>query len=146
MSEQKFQKNLRWMLLFGFVFMLGEAVFHFSGIRLWSISSIWPNSAMSYATFFQHLWASASLLIAGAIYVLYKEKDIRKKLMYPLSFYCIFHGLLLIWWGSTAVVSTWQYPSLHVWNPWYEVQLFIEGSVLLIFAGYILYGRKKKYL
>ncbi len=128
--------------LIGWVFMIGESLVHFSGVRMLDTQS-WSPAAVSYTTFFLHLWATISLFSAFVLYVLYKHPEVRKYFMKPMSMYMVFHGLVLVYWSTKPVVDIWQSPSLFIWNPYYQIQLFIEGAILLVCGVVMIINRKK---
>lgn len=125
--------------------MIGESVVHFSGLRLASAGE-WSMSALSFNYFFQCLWASVSVLIAILLWLLARHKSIWSILLLPVGAFAIFHGIVLWWWSTLAVTSTWQYPSLFVWNPWYAAQLKAEALILIAFGFWIGYGCNRGWL
>lgn len=145
MNKSVFEKITTWFLYFGVLFMIGESLIHFSGIRLGSAGD-WPQGALSFAYFFQCLWASVSLLIALILFLLAKNKQLWGIILLPIAAFAVFHGIVLFWWSLMPLPEIWEYPSLFVWNPWYPLQLKIEAVVLWIFAAWIGYGCTKGWL
>lgn len=113
--------------------MVGETLFHFSLFRLTSTGD-WPVAAQSFSYFFMTLWASASLFMALVLYAVARDKNLQVRFVKPLAAFGVFHALLLWAWSENAAVTTWLHSSLAIWNPYYAVQLKIEGLILVLFG------------
>lgn len=128
--------QVKLLLRVGSVFMVGETLFHISGLRLWGVEQVWPVAAISYATFFHWLWASASAFIAGLLWILSKKPQSFAPIISFLGWFCLVHACLLIAFAWIDLPSIWQTPSLFIWNPYYSFQLVIEGLTLAS-AGFV---------
>lgn len=144
MTKATFHQLTTTFLYFGAAFMVGESIFHFSGIRL--SDADWLPGALSFTYFFQCLWASASLLIAILLWLVARHRQLWAVLLPPLAGFAVFHAGVLGWWSFLPVIETWEYSSLFVWNPWYPLQLKLEALVLLLFAVWIAWGWRRGWL
>lgn len=139
MTQQRFITITTAFLYFGVIFMIGESIFHFSGLRLFSAGN-WPQNALSFIYFFQCLWASISLLVAILLWTLARHKQLWTIMLLPIAYFGVFHAIILAWWSFQPLPDLWQFSSLFVWNPWYTWQLKVEALILISFAGWIGYG------
>lgn len=145
MSKEKYFSLLQRILYFGALFMLGEAIVHFSGFRLLSIQD-WPAEARSFTFFFQQLWGSVSILLAFWLFQVARSRDEQRKWVWPMALFSVFHGFVLLIWGARLSSEMWLSPSLFVFNPWYNYQLTLEAALLLGFSLFSWYGRRQKWL
>ncbi|MBW7944705.1 hypothetical protein H3C70_04910 [Patescibacteria group bacterium] len=146
MTSKQYFFYLRWALRAATVFMVGEALYHASGVRTAGVETIWPQSAVSFTHLFVMLWASISLLVAAVLFYLQKYLEQAKPLLVILTVPCVIHALLLLWLSLTPYTQILPLANLYAWVPFYEVWIRGEAAVLLIYVAYIVYGRWKKYV
>lgn len=146
MIKATYLSNLKRILQFGGLFMLGEAVYHFSGIRMLGTNQVWPNDAIEFGRFFMFLWASASFLLSGYLYLLQKNIEKFSPLITWTGYFALFHSSLLWWCATRNYEHIWPLSTLYFWNPYYSYQLVAEGLILFLSGVYIIYGQRKKYL
>lgn len=146
MNSKKYHTLLKFLLRFGSVYMVFEAIYHFSGIRIFGAEAYWPESAVKFVQLFMMLWASASLFMAVILFYCQKYYDQAKPLILMLAFPMILHTLLVLWLSFTPYPSILPLPRLYVWSPFYQWILRAEGAAVLGAAGMIFYGKFRKYL
>lgn len=146
MNSKQYHSLLKFLLRFGCGYMVFEALYHFSGIRISGAEDFWPESAVKFIFLFMTLWASASLFMAVILFYCQKYYDQAKPLIFMLAFPMLLHTLLVFWLSFTPYPSILPLPRLYVWSPFYQWILRAEGAALLGAAGLILYGKSRKYL
>ena len=132
----KWDKILKWYLIFGAIYILFDGLIHFFPIRLVDVHNIWPEAAYQYARFFSQLYASYAIFIAGSLFILQTDLKKFRPLIIWSSYFAIFHACLLIW--NTLAFnfeSIFQSPpSLRAWLPSYNLIELFEAVLLLIYA------------
>ena len=147
MSKQRYYSILKKLLLFGALFMLGESVYHFSGIRLRGTHAVWSEPAIVFSQFFMWLWASASLLIALVICYAYRYFLKAQALLIMLGLFSFFHAAILWNFSRLPLTDIWhETPAVFVWFSQYTVQLKFEALVLVLFGLLIGYGFYRGYI
>jgi len=145
MKKNRYFWLLKKIFQFGMIFMSLETLYHFSGIRISGTESVWPHSAVKFSQFLMFLWASVSLFLTGYLFFLQKQLQQYRDLIVWTGLFAIFHGFLLWWCASQNYEAIMPLTTLYFWNPFYSIQLIIEGSILIIIGLYIVYGWQKKY-
>lgn len=140
----KLEIFIKWFLRFGALFMLLEAIYHGSGIRLSGVENTWPDDSFLFSHFFMVLWASVSFLVAMILWIV--ASDVRKytQLVLALAIFAGIHGFVLYYFSTISMETVFSVPALHVWNPWYSWQLLLEGLVLHIFSALVFWNFFKK--
>ena len=128
---------LKFWFLFGSVFMLGEALVHFTGARLSTVTD-WPIGAQSFALFFNQLWAAASIFLAILLFHTAQNLTLTKLLLPTYATFAFLLACLLWYWSTKPLISTWTHPSLFVYNSYYTLQLTLEAALLLAFSLHAL--------
>lgn len=134
---------LRRILRIAAAVMLGEAIVHFSGVRLSGAGAFWPHSAITYIYFFQALWASVSLFSAVFLWTIAKNIFLYKAFLRPLALFAVFHGFILFYFGMTRFMDPLPAPALRVWIPDYNIQLVLEAICLWLISGWVMYSLPK---
>ncbi len=127
--------------------MLGESIYHFSGLRMWGTESVWSMPGLVFGKFFMYLWASASLLVAVLLGFTVLHFNRVRPIVSILGFFSFFHAGVLWFFSTQPLAQVWQAtPAVFVYNSWYTLQLKIEASILLLFGIFVCYGVVKGYL
>lgn len=132
------QKTLQWFLRFGVFFMLAEAVYHASGVRISGLETVWPADALLFAWFMMMLWALASLFIAAVLWVISTNIRAYSAFLVPIACVLLIHGFFLYYVSFLQVEHIFTTPALYVWNPWFSWQLRLEGFLLHVFSGLVM--------
>ncbi len=146
MTKTIYLVTLKKIFQFGCLFMVGETIYHFSGIRMMGTSQIWPIGAVEFAKFFMFLWASASLLISGLLYLLQKNLTKYADVIIWIGYFSLFHSSLLWWCATRNYEQIFPLSTLYFWNAYYSYQLVIEGLALFGAGMFIIYGRRHQYI
>jgi len=146
MISKQYDAVLLWLLRVGTVFMLAQAIFHASGLRLIGVEKFWPESAVLFARYFVMFWASASFMVAVVCYFAQKHLEQAKPLLVMLVFPALFHSLILLWFSFSPFTKIMPLPSLTAWLPFYEVWIRCEAISLLLYVGLVVYGKWKKFV
>jgi hypothetical protein len=128
---------MKTFLRLGALFMIADALVHFSQLRLIGTAAIWPEDAMMYVSFFQTLWASASLYIAGTLWIIADNPTQYKKMLQFIAVLVVGHSLLLYFFSFQSAIQNSPVPALTLWNPWYEWQIRLEALALNIFSFFV---------
>ncbi|MBI2334494.1 hypothetical protein HYU96_01715 [Candidatus Daviesbacteria bacterium] len=139
------EKLFRIFLIFLAVYLIGDGLIHLFNIRLLSVSSFWPVSAISYAVLMNSIYASFVLLAATLILVAQANLKKYRELILASAIWAIFHGILLLFLNSTQNFAQdfSDYPSLSVWLPFYNHYLFFEAILAFIYAIVVFVRHKK---
>lgn len=146
MTAERYRSLLRFFLRAGTGFMVLEALFHASGLRLQGTAAIWPQSAVLFAQLFVWLWASVSLLVAVVLFFIQTHLDQAKTLLVWLTLPAVLHAGILLWLAQTPYTQIFELPNLYAWIPFYQAWVRGEAVILLSSAAFVWYGRWKKYL
>lgn len=140
------QKILRAYLILLGVYLFIDVSIHLFDIKLLDVGGQWPQSALTYSRFISHLYASFAFLASVAVYELQRDLKKYKNLILITAVWALFHGILLIYSSiTTNFASDFKgMSSLHVWLPFYNQYVLIEGIVLIIYSGIVyLWARSK---
>lgn len=133
---QNIEKILRYFLNILGCYLIFDGAIHLFNIRLLSVAGIWPNSALSYATLLDTIYASFVFLAAVLIFT--AQKDLKKytNLLFASSIWALMHGFLLIYLTSSQnfTLSFWSLSSLSVWIPFYNQYLLFEALLAFIYV------------
>lgn len=144
------EKTIRIFLIAGAFYLIFDGLIHFFNLRLFSAQSVWPESALSYSTLLNLVYASFVFLTAGFAFVLQTDINKYKNFVIFSSFWAIFHALMLIFlsFAQNLTLNAKDLPSLYVWLPFYDEYLLVESVVLFCYAGLIFawIGKKSKSL
>jgi len=147
MTKKRYIAWLRGILVFSVLFMIGEAVYHFSGLRMIGTSQLWTTASVTFGQFFMWLWASASLFMAITLWYCHRYLERAQPLLIGIGLFSIFHAIILFHFSRLPLTGIWAAtPALFVWMPFYTVQLKIEALLLVAFGLFIGYGVKRSYL
>lgn len=130
------EKILRVFLNLLGAYLICDGAIHLFNIRLASVINVWPQSALSYATLLNTIYASFVFLAAFLIFTVQKDLRKYKTLIYVSSFWALIHGSLLIYLSSTQnfVGDFSPFPSLLVWIPFYNNYLLFEAFLALVYS------------
>lgn len=130
------QNLLRLFLNIGAVFLILNGLVHLFDIRLASVESIWPKSAISYARLLDTIYASFVFLAAIMIFIAQRDLKKYRNLIFYSAFWAFFHGFLLIKFATTQSFTKEipSLPSLHIWIPFYNQFLLFEAFLLLVYV------------
>lgn len=141
-------KNLDWLITLALrvlaLFMLGEAVYHVSGVRLTGVEQFWPESAVLFARFFLVLWASASLILSFIIWQFSFTFKNHSAMLIPLAILAILHSLVLFYFSFFELEKVLPVANLYVWNPYYSWQLRLEGLALDLLALLLIIKKRSQ--
>lgn len=139
------EKMVRGFLIFGVFYLIFDGLLHFFNIRLFSVQDIWPQSAFSYATLLNMVYASFVFLAAGFAFLMQKDIKKYKNLIVLSAFWAFFHAILLIYLSITSnlIFSAKELPSLLVWSQFYNQYLLFESALLIAYSLVIFYWMKK---
>lgn len=138
------EKVLRGFLICAGMYFIFDGLLHFSGLKLASVNSVWPQSATSYAQLLNYIYASF-ICLAGAI-ALFIQRDLKryKGLIILTGIWAVIHGLILLF-----LVSNQNYqqifqnlPSLLVWLPFYKEYLIVNAVLLFGYSGVVYFWSK----
>jgi hypothetical protein len=134
--QKKWETILKTYLIFGGLYMIGDALIHIMDFRLVNVEGIWPQSAVIYGKFMGHIYGAFVLCLA--IFSFEVRRDIQKyrKIIYAGAIWSIFYGLFLIYTGlSTDLMGNFRaFPSLYMWLSFYNYVLVFEGLILVIYS------------
>lgn len=145
LESNQMQRLIRLILFFLALYLIGDGVIHLFNIRLNSVVGIWSNSAISYATLLNAIYASFVFLAAILILVVQFSLKKYKNLILASSIWALFHGLLLIYLTSTQnfLSNFSNLPSLYFWMPFYNQYLLFEAFLSFAYAILIFIWSKK---
>lgn len=112
------------------LFMLGEAIYHASGLRLLGVETHWPASAILFSRFFMTLWASFSLLSSVLFWKMSQRLELYRDLMIPLILVFIIHSGILYYFSFQQFETVFPEPSMYMYNPIYSWQMRLEALAL----------------
>ncbi len=146
MTKNTFRNTLKRVLFLGTLFMIGETVVHLSAVRIWGANQYWPESAILFVKLFMFLWGGISLLLAAFFYEIQKNVLQYIAFLNIMAYYSFFHGAILWYFSFLHLPQILPVPVMYVLNPYYSTQLKIEGSLLIAFGVFYLWGKNKKFL
>ncbi len=134
--RRKINQILRIYTIFGGIFILVDGLIHILPLRLVDVVNVWPPAAYQYARFFNQLYGSYAIFIAGTLLILQTDlKKFRPQVIWS-SYFALFHSCLLIWnvlaFNLQSTLKPW--PSLTVWLPGYNLIEFFEAILLFIYV------------
>lgn len=129
-------RTLKVMLLIGGVYLFFDSAIHFFDIKLLNVNSGWPVSAISYARLMDKVAGAFILLAAVGAFILYKNLEKYRKLIYLSALWSLFLGLTLIYLSlSTDYSDVFSLmPSLNFWLPFYGQYLLLEAAALISYS------------
>lgn len=143
-SQNILNKILRGYLIFGSIYMLTEALIHFSNLRLLDSISMWSDSALAYSVLMTKLYASFALFFA--ILLFFIQKDMRKYelIIKILAVFSLLHTVVLIYLSLTEnfYTSFGNLTSLSFWIPEYNLFLIFEAVLLFSFSILVFFWQK----
>lgn len=143
-SEKNLLTLIRALLIFGSLYLFIEGIIHLFALRLISVTSIWPQSAILYASWMGRFYGSFTVLVA--ILLFYIQRDVTKfrTILTITAIFAVFHAFMLVFGAATepfdAVYR--QYPSLSFWIPFYNIFIIIEAIILFLYAIVIFVWRR----
>lgn len=144
--HKKIQYTLKVMLLFGAVYLFFDSSIHFFDIKLLNVSSIWSVSAIAYARLLDKVSGAFILLSAVGAFILHKNLEEYRKLVYLSAVWTFFLGLTFIYLSlSTDYSNAFSLmPSLAFWLPFYGQYLLLEAAALIFYSAVVyLWFRSK---
>lgn len=144
--HKNLEKILRIMIIFWAVYAFVEGCLFFLNIRLESVKAIWPMPVLAYTKLVEKIAGSIFLFLSAVCFVAQRDLEKYKPLIKISGFWAIFHGGLLIFLAMSQDYGKFfsALPSLHVWLPFYNQYLLLEGLALLSYS-YIVYLWCKKH-
>lgn len=137
-------KLVKGYLIFGGIYMFFEFLIHFFNLKLSNVTSFWPQSAFTYASWMSIFYGSTCLFIS--LLSLYLQIDVNrnKQLIKLLAAYSAFHGSVLIFGSLTVKFDAiyHNFPSLSFWLPSYNGFLAFEAALLYGFAILVYFWQK----
>ena len=139
------KKAVRAYLIFGGIYMLGEALIHFSNAKLTNVAILWPKDAVTFSSWVSTLYASTTLFLSMLLFYIQHNVEKNKKIIKLLAFYALFHGLLVTYFSLTFGFNEifQELPSLYLWLPNYSVYLIFEAFLLFVFAFLVYLWQRK---
>lgn len=139
------EKAIRGLLIFGSVYFFVDGLIHLLNIKLISVQTVWPQSAIAYSILLDAIFASFIFLAACIALVLQSDLKKYKTAILVSSIWAIWHGLLLIFlsFNLNLVQLTITWPSVHLWFPFYDQYLAFQGYLLLLYPIVALIWFKK---
>lgn len=130
------EKIIRAYLIFGGFYMLGEALVHFSNIKLADVSTIWSKDALTFSSWISTLYGSTTLFMSLLLFSIQGKVEENKKIVKVLAFYALFHGVLVTYASLTIRFDEifHNLSSLSFWLPTYNGYLLLESLLLFGFA------------
>lgn len=140
------EKTVRGFLIFGAFYLIFDGIIHFFNLRLFSTKYIWPDSAFSYATLLNMVYASFVFLTAAFVLIFQSDLKKYKNFIVVSALWAFFHAGLLIFLsiGQNLTMKAEGLPSLYVWSPFYNQYLLGEAGLLFIYASLVLIWIKRK--
>lgn len=134
--HKNIQKILRGILIFGFFYLIFDTVLYFSNIRLSNVFSVWPESAVSYATLVNKAFGSFTFLTALIVFELQRNLSKYRNLVMLVAVWAFLHGVILLYLSlSNDYLKIFaNSPSLYVWFPFYDQYLILEAVLLFVFS------------
>lgn len=142
----KVEKILKSFFIFGGIYFIFDALLHLLGIKLFSVTNIWPQSALSYSKLMNQIYASFVILAAVISFVIQKDLKKYQTLILVSGIWAFFHGIILfslVSWGNYQEVFK-ELPSLQVWLPFYGPYLILNSVLLFIFSGLVIIWFRRK--
>lgn len=133
------EKILRGYTIIGGLYLIFDGLLHLSGIKLSSVSGVWPQSALSYAQLLNFIYASFVIFTASVGFVIQKDFKKYRDILVLLSVWSILHGLILLF---LVLTNNYQeifrgLPSILVWLPFYRHYLTFNVLLLFGYSGVI---------
>jgi len=127
---------LKGFLLFGAIYLFFDSLIHFFDIKLLDVNNTWPLSAIAYAHLLDKVSGAFSLLIAIIAFVLHKNLEEYRVIVYCSAVWTLFLGFTFIFLGlSTDYSRAFDFiPSLSFWLPFYRQYLFLEAGALIFYS------------
>lgn len=133
------EKIIRAYLIFAGFYMLGEALVHFSGVKLTNVDTLWPQEAVTFSSWISILYGSTTLFMSLLLFSIQGSVVENKKIIKVLAFYALFHGILVTYASLTIRFDEifHSLSSLSFWLPTYNGYLLLESLLLYGFALFI---------
>lgn len=130
------QSLLKGFLFFGAIYLFFDSLIHFFDIKLLDVKNAWPLSAIEYARLLDKISGAFFLLIAIVAFVLYKNLEKYRIIVYCSAVWTLFLGLTFIFLGlSTNYSRAFEFiSSLSFWLPFYRQYLFLEAGALILYS------------
>lgn len=139
-------KLVRAYLIFGAFYMLVESLVHFSNVKLLSVNSIWPKTAVTFTAFMSILYASTALFLSAFLLILQTNIQKYQQLIRFIALYALFHGgLMLVASFNSPFDQIYKgLPSLALWIPYYNFYLIFEAMLLFGFTILVYFWQKNR--
>ncbi len=130
---------LKGLLLLGAIYLFFDSLIHFFDIKLLDVKNAWPLSAIEYAHLLDKVSGAFILLIAIIAFVLHKNLEKYRVIVYFSAVWTLFLGLTFIFLGlSTDYSCALEFiPSLSFWLPFYRQYLFFEAGALIFYSAVV---------
>lgn len=139
-------KIVRAYLIFGGIYMLAEALIHFSGVKLTDVGILWSKDSLTFSSWVSTLYGSTTLFLSMLLLYIQHNVHENKKIIKVLAFYALFHGVLVTYASLTIRFDEifQDLSSLSFWLPSYNVYLLLEALLLFVFALLVYLWSKNK--
>lgn len=129
-------KILKYTLFFGAIYFLVEGFLFFFHIRLSSVETLWPASALDYIGFISQIFAIFLFLFSAWLFKIWKNPRAYAEFIALSAQVALLLGVYLL---TSGLVSNYQesfksLPSLYVNLPSYNLYLVFEGLALVAYS------------
>ncbi|MDD5147578.1 MAG: hypothetical protein PHV63_03490 [Candidatus Daviesbacteria bacterium] len=137
--HKRIQNILRSFLVLGAIYLLADAFIHFFDIKLVDVNNNWPASAIVYARLLDKISGAFMLLIAIIVFVIHKDLEKYRLVVYLSAIWTFFLGLTFIYLNmSTDYSRIFNFlPSLSFWMPFYREYLLLESGALIFYSAIV---------
>lgn len=145
--NMKMYKNiLRGFLFFWGIYLILEAALYLFNIRLYSVETLWPDSALSYAKLINQFLGSFFVFIALLVFEAQKNIEKYQSLIKISGLWALFYGFLLVILSLSKDFSQAfnNLSSLSVWFPFYNQYLLLEAVMLIAYSIVVFLWIRKK--
>lgn len=113
-----------------------EAILYLFNIRLYSVETVWSDSALSYAKLTNQFLGSCFLFISLLAFEAQKNIEKYQPLIKISGLWAIFYGFLLVFLSLSKDFSQAfnNLSSLYVWLPFYNQYLLLEAVFLIAYS------------
>ncbi|MDD5416306.1 MAG: hypothetical protein PHE48_04910 [Candidatus Daviesbacteria bacterium] len=137
--HKKIQNILKIFLVLGAIYLLADAFIHFFDFKLTDVNNDWPISALVYAQLLDKISGAFMLLIAIIVFVIHKDLEKYRLVVYLSAVWTFFLGLTFIYLSmSTDYLHIFNFlPSLSFWLPFYREYLLLESGALIFYSAIV---------
>ncbi|MBU1000042.1 hypothetical protein KKE78_01415 [Patescibacteria group bacterium] len=141
-----YKNILRGFLIGGGIYLFLEAVLYLFNIRLYSVETVWPDSAVSYARLINQFLGSCFLFMVILAFEVQKNIEKYQPVIKTSGLWALFYGFLLIFISLSKDFSQAfnSLSSLYVWFPFYNQYLLLEAVFLIAYSMVVFLWISKK--